>query len=100
MRKLRGNLMLSIMARSLQHYYLYKKDNKAMPANFIGNKVAGILFENKCDHTTYFGNNIEFVQGIHMLPLLPASILAREPDFIQEEWDTYFSNGRAQEIRG
>ncbi|RNJ61017.1 hypothetical protein D7B24_003428 [Verticillium nonalfalfae] len=96
----RGNLMLSVQARSLQHYYLYTKDNKVQPAQFIGNKVAGILFENKIDHTTYFGANIEFIQGIHMIPLLPSSPLVRTRQFVQEEWDVYFSNGRAQDIQG
>ncbi|KAF3359712.1 Multidrug resistance protein 2 [Verticillium dahliae VDG1] len=96
----RGNLMLSVQARSLQHYYLYTKDNKVEPAQFIGNKVAGILFENKIDHTTYFGANIEFIEGIHMIPLLPSSPLIRTRQFVQEEWDVYFSNGRAQDIQG
>lgn len=96
----RGNLQLAIIARSLQNYYLYTSGNAIQPANFIGNKVAGILFENKVDHTTYFGNNIEFVQGIHMLPLLPSSALTRTRTFVQQEWDTYFSNGRADAADG
>jgi len=75
-------------------------DNEVHPRQFIDNKVAGILFENKADHTTYFGGNIEYIQGIHMLPLLAASGLARTPEFILEEWTTYFSDGRADEISG
>ncbi|RFU31666.1 hypothetical protein B7463_g4677, partial [Scytalidium lignicola] len=96
----RGNLQLAITARSLQHYYLYETNNTVEPANFIGNKVAGILFENKIDHTTYFGTNIEYIQGIHMLPLLPHSTLTRTKEFVTEEWNTYFSNGRADSIAG
>ncbi|KAK0125593.1 hypothetical protein ONS96_009428 [Cadophora gregata f. sp. sojae] len=96
----RGNLQLAITARSLQNYYLYTSDNEIQPKNFIGNKVAGILFENKIDHTTYFGTNIEFIQGIHMLPLLPSSALTRTRTFVQQEWDTYFSNGRANAAEG
>ena len=89
----RGNLMLSIQARSLRQYYLYTSENSAQPPQFIGNKVAGILFDNKCDHTTYFGNNIEYIQGIHMLPLLPMSTLIRSQTFVQQEWDAFdFSN--------
>lgn len=96
----RGNLMLAIIARSLNQYYLYTSDNKVQPENFIGNRVAGILFENKCDHTTYFGANIEYIQGIHMLPLLPSSKLTRPPKFVQQEWATYFDNGRADNVQG
>ncbi|CAF9927650.1 hypothetical protein IMSHALPRED_007264 [Imshaugia aleurites] len=88
----RGNLMLSILARTLDSYFLLSSDNQNQPANFIANKVTGILFENKIDHTTYFGNNIEYIQGIHMLPLNPSTPLTRNPRFIAEEWDTYFNS--------
>ncbi|KAE8444064.1 hypothetical protein EG329_000932 [Mollisiaceae sp. DMI_Dod_QoI] len=95
-----GNLQLAVTARAIQNYYLYQSDNTIQPANFIGNKVAGILFENKIDHTTYFGANTEFIEGIHMLPLLPCSSLTRTKRFVQEEWDKYFSNGRADAVQG
>ncbi|PTB77876.1 glycoside hydrolase family 81 protein [Trichoderma longibrachiatum ATCC 18648] len=94
----RGNLQLSILARSLQNYYLYKNDNKVQPKQFIGNKVAGILFENKVDHTTYFDPNIEAIQGIHMIPILPSTPFVRPREFVQEEWDAFFSNGRIDDI--
>lgn len=91
-------MQLSIIARSLQHYYLYKKDNQVQPRQFIGNKVAGILFENKVDHTTYFDPNIEAIQGIHMIPILPSTPFVRTKDFVQEEWDAFFSDGRIDDI--
>lgn len=59
----RGNLMLAILKRSLRSYFLLEDSNAIQPANFIGNKVTGILFENKIDHTTYFGANLEYIQG-------------------------------------
>ncbi|KAK3349999.1 glycoside hydrolase family 81 protein, partial [Lasiosphaeria hispida] len=96
----RGNLMLAVQARSFRDYYLYNDNNTVQPPNFIGNKVAGILFENKIDHTTYFGMNIEYIQGIHMLPLLPHTPMARTPGFVAEEWNTYFSSGRANSVVG
>lgn len=39
----RGNLMLSILARTTQSYFLMSSDNVNQPANFIGNKVTGIV---------------------------------------------------------
>lgn len=96
----RGNLQLAVVARSLRNYFLYTADNAVQPARFIGNKVSGILFENKIDHTTWFGNNTEYIHGIHMLPLLPSSALTRSQTFVQQEWDTYFSNGRVDAIEG
>ncbi|KAF1963501.1 hypothetical protein CC80DRAFT_433136 [Byssothecium circinans] len=96
----RANLQLAIQARSLRNYFLLQSDNKVQPAQFIPNKVTGILFENKVDHTTYFGANPEFIQGIHMLPINPSSTYTRPRKFVQEEWDTYFSNGRADQVVG
>ncbi|KAJ5586876.1 uncharacterized protein N7459_002641 [Penicillium hispanicum] len=87
----RGNMMLGIMRRSLDNYFLMRRNNTNQPENFIGNKVTGILFENKVDHTTYFGNNLEYIQGIHMLPLLPNSAYTRQREFVTEEWNAIFS---------
>ncbi|KAJ5678778.1 hypothetical protein N7462_007022 [Penicillium macrosclerotiorum] len=87
----RGNMMLGIMRRTLQSYFLMENNNANQPPEFIANKVTGILFENKVDHTTYFGNNLEYIQGIHMLPLLPNSAYTRQPQFVAEEWNAMFS---------
>ena len=78
----RGDLMLSIIARAIQNYFLMDSDNKNQPAQFITNKVTGILFENKADHVTYFGANFEYVQGIQMIPALPFSTLTRTKKFV------------------
>jgi endo-1,3(4)-beta-glucanase len=96
----RGNLQLAVQARSIKNYFLMEADNKNQPAGFIKNKATGILFENKIDHTTYFGGNIEYIEGIHMIPLNPSSAYTRRRQFAQEEWDTYFSNGRAEQVQG
>jgi endo-1,3(4)-beta-glucanase len=92
--------MLAVQSRALQAYYLYTSSNAIEPSQFIGNKVAGILFENKIDHTTYFGTNIEYIQGIHMLPLLPHTPYIRSPTFVSQEWTAFFNNGRADKIVG
>ncbi|KAL4806841.1 glycosyl hydrolase family 81-domain-containing protein [Aspergillus unguis] len=99
----RGNLMLGILRRSFHNYFLMENDNVNHPANFIGNKVTGILFENKIDHTTYFGGNLEYIQGIHMLPLLPSSAYTRSQKFVKEEWDAMFASNAtlpAQTVEG
>ncbi|RDW70577.1 uncharacterized protein DSM5745_08088 [Aspergillus mulundensis] len=88
----RGNLMLGILRRSFHNYFLMESDNVNHPSNFIGNKVTGILFENKVDHTTYFGTNLEYIQGIHMLPLLPMSPFIRSQKFVREEWNAMFAS--------
>lgn len=95
----RGNLQLAIISRSLQSYYLYKEDNTIQPKEFIGNKVAGILFENKIDHATFFDPSIEAIQGIHMIPILPPTPFVRDEKFVKEEWETYFNNSRVDAIQ-
>jgi endoglucanase Acf2 len=39
--------MLAIQARALSKYILMQSDNEQQPPNYIGNKVAGITFQNK-----------------------------------------------------
>jgi endo-1,3(4)-beta-glucanase len=87
----RGNLMLAIQTRSLDNYYLYRDSNEVQPREYIGNRAAGILFENKIDHVTYFGNKIEYIQGINMIPMMPFSTVTRRRDFVQTEWDQFFA---------
>ncbi|KAK3059671.1 hypothetical protein LTS18_010303 [Coniosporium uncinatum] len=96
----RGNSILAIQARTFQSYFLMDSKNSNQPPDFINNKVTGILFENKVDHATYFSNNIECIQGIHMIPLAPPSALVRSRNFVSEEWSTYCSNGRVDSVGG
>lgn len=96
----RGNLQLAIQARSLSNYYLLQSNNTVEPSQILPNKASGIIFENKIDHTTYFGNNPEYIEGIHMLPLSPASTLSRPAAFVSQEWATYFDNGRVDAVAG
>ena len=39
----RGNTMLSVLARTLQNYFLMTSGNVNQPGNFVGNKVIGIV---------------------------------------------------------
>ena len=82
-----GDLQLGILKTSTNRYMLYEDSNTVQPANFIPNKVSGILFENKIDHTTYFGNKIEYIQMIHAIPIIPPSSFIRTPTFVREEWE-------------
>ncbi|MCJ1466924.1 hypothetical protein MMC07_005546 [Pseudocyphellaria aurata] len=96
----RGNIMLAVLKRSLRNYFLLESGNGNQPANFIGNKVTGILFENKVDHVTYFGTNVEYVQGIHMLPITASSAYTRGARFVAQEWRAFFDAGRVDKIDG
>lgn len=90
--EMRGNLILAIMRRAMNLYMLFKDDNRIQPPQLIKNKVSGILFENKIDHATYFGLNLEYIQGIHMLPITPISSFIRDPEFVRQEWEQLLQN--------
>lgn len=81
-----GNLQLGILKSSINHYFLFEDSNNTVPTPFKANKVSGILFENKVDHTTYFGNLLQYIQMIHAIPITPASSFVRSPQFVKEEW--------------
>ncbi|EDO15154.1 hypothetical protein Kpol_397p14 [Vanderwaltozyma polyspora DSM 70294] len=83
----RANLQLGIMRVSLNNYFLYADSNQTVPPIFKPNRVSGILFENKVDHTTYFGTLIQYIQMIHAIPITPSSSFIRTPDFVREEYN-------------
>ncbi|KAI1316605.1 hypothetical protein EDD11_009730 [Mortierella claussenii] len=91
-----GQLMLTIARRSIQSYFLLEDDNVNHPKAFVGNKVTGILFENKVDHATYFSPRIECIQGIQMIPATPALPLVRRRNFVQQEWNSLLRSRVAQ----
>lgn len=82
-----ANLKLGIMRNSFNNYFLYSTGNTVEPNQFIKNRVAGIFFENKIDHATYFGSNIEYIQMIHAIPINPISTFIRSPQFVKEEFE-------------
>lgn len=90
----RGDLMLAVMTRSMNKYMYYKSDNTVEPEEILPNKVSGIFFENKVTYTTFFGSpdtNPEYVHGIHMVPITPASSLIRTSSYVEEEWKDQIS---------
>ncbi|KAF9431464.1 hypothetical protein BGZ76_000273 [Entomortierella beljakovae] len=69
-----SQLMLTIVRRSVQSYFLMEDDNENHPPLFVGNKVT------------------ECIQGIQMIPATPALSVLRRPKFVKEEWDTLLYN--------
>lgn len=87
----KSNLVLAIMVKSLNDYFYYAANNQIEPSRFIYNQVSGIYFENKIDHTTYFGNYESYIHGIHMIPETPIYPLYKSRLFIRTEWQQVFS---------
>ncbi|KAG7349166.1 glycosyl hydrolase family 81 protein [Nitzschia inconspicua] len=86
-----GNLMMKVGKRSMGQYLLLENSNKIHP-QIVGNKVVGILFENKVDYTTWFGNKREYMHGIQMIPVSPINEFLRTSTFVTEEWVAVLQN--------
>ena len=100
----RGALMLAVLNRAINTYMLISHPpivgaphplnphpEDVHPELFNRNLVSGIIFQNKVDHSTYFGNLPQYIQGIHMLPFTAATVITRTVAFVQAEWNLYFS---------
>ena len=47
--------------------------------------LSGIFFQNKVDYATWFGWRYDFIHGIQMLPVTPALLMIRTPEFCRQE---------------
>ena len=87
--------MLAIQSRSFNTYYYMTDSNTIHPPEYIDNKVAGVLADNRIDHVCLSGRDNAFVSGTNMLPSLPYLLYLRHASFVREEWNAFFSNNRA-----
>ncbi|RHY42347.1 hypothetical protein DYB37_012740 [Aphanomyces astaci] len=81
-----SHVLLKLAALSHRTYFFVSKSNVTHPPEFRKNKVSGILFENKCDYTTWFSASRECIHGIQMLPVSPVLEFSRPLSFVAEEW--------------
>jgi endo-1,3(4)-beta-glucanase len=87
-----GATMLTMSSRSLQEYFLMRRDNPNHDPKFAKNHVTGIFFQNKVHLTTWFGPDNKYIHGIQMLPLTAAIPLSRGVDFSIEEYQDNLMN--------
>jgi endo-1,3(4)-beta-glucanase len=50
------------------------------------------MWDNKIDHSTYFGTNPVLIQGIQMLPIVSMTAYMRTPTFVKEEYARWFDD--------
>jgi len=81
-----ADVQLSLFKRSVKHYYYMEESNTNAPACFKGNRVPGILFENKADYTTFFSNEKDAIHMIQVIPITPITSFIRSPEFVWQEW--------------
>lgn len=82
-----GAMLLSLTAHTVRELFLMRTGNTAHHPDYVKNHVTGIFFQNKAHYGTFFGADEWFIHGVQMLPLTPALLLARTPEFCTEEWN-------------
>lgn len=82
-----GATLLSLLAHTARSMFLLKNDNQFHHPDYVKNHVTGIFFQNKAHYGTFFGADEWFIHGVQMLPLSPALLLARTPEYCRQVWD-------------
>eukprot|EP00644_Phytophthora_capsici_P010121 jgi/Phyca11/120544/e_gw1.41.147.1 len=82
-----GKLMTRVNAHAIKTYFLIEDANQVHPANFRGNKVTGIFFDNKVDYATWFSAEKYCIHGIQMIPVSAVTEFVRTKQFVKEEWE-------------
>lgn len=81
-----GRVMLATEIRAAQTYWHMPSTSNIYPAPFSDNKMVGIVWETKVDYATWFGNQVEFIHCIQMLPFTPITEDYLPATFIKEEY--------------
>lgn len=81
-----ADVQLCLFKRSINHYYYMAESNVDAPSRFKGNRVPGILFENKADYTTFFSDQKDAIHMIQVIPITPITPFIRSREFIWQEW--------------
>lgn len=81
-----GRLLLATEIRSVKKYWQITQQSDIYPEPFKSNKIVGVLWSTKVDHSTFFGNNLEYIHCIQMLPFTPISEEMLPAYWIREEY--------------
>eukprot|EP00931_Biecheleriopsis_adriatica_P050392 TRINITY_DN29171_c0_g1_i1.p1 TRINITY_DN29171_c0_g1~~TRINITY_DN29171_c0_g1_i1.p1 ORF type:complete len:1288 (+),score=190.70 TRINITY_DN29171_c0_g1_i1:278-3865(+) len=87
-----GATMLALAITTIQEFMLMTDDNHHHPRDYVRNRAPGMFLQNRVQYVTYFGAYFEYIHGIQMLPLSPALMVARTPEFCQLEWREILCN--------
>jgi endoglucanase Acf2 len=90
-------IYLYVTERSAIEQYWFDIDNEVFPVSYP--RIAlGMVWGAKGVHSTWFGNNPDFIHGINMLPFNGGSLyLGRHPDYVQANYNEMIAelNGKA-----
>ncbi|MFT7622296.1 MAG: endo-1,3(4)-beta-glucanase [Myxococcota bacterium] len=81
-----GRLLLGVETASVHAYWQVDSADGVYPEPFAERKVVGILWAGKAAHETFFGNGLEHIHGIQLLPFTPVSEALLDPAWVSEAW--------------
>lgn len=81
-----GWLLSSLEMRSAQRYWQMKTPSEIYPDRFAALGVVGILYSFWVRHETFFGNNLEFIFGIQVVPITPMTEPLIDPVWAEDVW--------------
>lgn len=78
--------MLAMETQAVKYYWHMTPNSLVYDALFASNVMVGNVAGLDVTASTWFGNNPEYVHGINMMPLTPASALLFDPAFARLQW--------------
>ena len=81
-----GWLLASMEMNSGRTYWQVKNPSTIYDQGFETLGTVGILWSLKAEHTTFFGDLVEYIFGIQVLPITPASEALLDPVWAQSVW--------------
>jgi endo-1,3(4)-beta-glucanase len=81
-----GRLMRRVETVSAQTYWQIKTSSTAYQSPYKERSVVGILWSQKVEFATFFGETPAFVYGIQMLPFTAASEALLDPTWLSDAW--------------
>jgi endo-1,3(4)-beta-glucanase len=83
-----GAILRSAESVGAQTYWQIRDPSAVYAAPFASHPCVGIVWNTKAEHATWFGANEEYICGIQMIPVTPASEDLLSPDWVAEVWDS------------
>lgn len=81
-----GRLLLATEMRSVRRYWQMYEDSDIYEPVFAANRVVGVLWSSKVDYTTWFGNQVELIHCIQMMPFTPITEELLPVEWVEEEY--------------
>ncbi|KAG5183806.1 glycosyl hydrolase family 81-domain-containing protein, partial [Tribonema minus] len=81
-----GRILLAGELRSTDKYWHMRNDSDVYDSIFASNRMVGVVGGLDAVDVTWFGDNVEYVHGINMMPFTPISAELLPYGYMREEW--------------